>query len=368
VTDDAPISIETPWRRDAEELAERLAEWAVERFGAGTVIGNVSSPEGTGMSSETVLFEVTNTDGSRQGCVVRLAPQAEVFPVFEHYDLELQGRCMQLVGEHTSVPVPDVIHYEADTSWLGTPFLVMGRVDGVTPPDVPPYVFGGWVADLTEAERAALMDHSVRVLAELHRLTPETHDLSFLANADDGSDVIDQLLAGQRHYYDWSRGELRSELIEATFEWLDTNRPATGERVLNWGDSRIGNMLYRGVEPVAVLDWEMAGQGPREVDLAWMIFLHRFFQRMAEQYGMPGLPTFMERSDLVARYESYSGHTVTSLEWFEVYAALRFAIVSIRTSLRGVHYGQQEPVDDPDELIMFRPLLEEMLAGTYWSG
>ena len=54
------------------------------------------------------------------------------------------------------------------------------------------------------------------------------------------------------------------------------------------------------------------------------------------------------------------------LEWFEVFAALRFAIVSVRTSTRGIAYGQMEKPDDVDDLIMFRGLLEQMLAGTFW--
>ena len=44
----------------------------------------------------------------------------------------------------------------------------------------------------------------------------------------------------------------------------------------------------------------------------------------------------------------------------------RFAIVSIRTSKRGIAYGVMEEPADPDDLIMFRSLLEAMLAGTYW--
>ena len=37
------------------------------------------------------------------------------------------------------------------------------------------------------------------------------------------------------------------------------------------------------------------------------------------------------------------------------------------TSTRGIAYGQMEKPDDPDELIMFRNLLEQMLDGSYWS-
>jgi aminoglycoside phosphotransferase (APT) family kinase protein len=106
----------------------------------------------------------------------------------------------------------------------------------------------------------------------------------------------------------------------------------------------------------------MATVGPREVDLAWMIFLHEFFDDMAERFGLPGMKDFLQRDAVVAQYEEVSGHTVRDLEWFEVFAALRFAIVSVRTSTRGIAYGTMEQPDDRDDLIMFRHLLEQMLA------
>jgi hypothetical protein len=76
---------------------------------------------------------------------------------------------------------------------------------------------------------------------------------------------------------------------------------------------------------------------------------------------------FMQRHSVIGEYEALSGHQVRDLDWFEVFAALRFAIVSIRTSKRGIAYGTMEEPADPDDLIMFRNLLEAMLAGTYWS-
>ena len=63
--------------------------------------------------------------------------------------------------------------------------------------------------------------------------------------------------------------------------------------MLSWGDSRIGNMMYRDFAPVAVLDWEMAAVAPPEVDLAWMAFMHFFFESMLGKHGMSGLPDLL---------------------------------------------------------------------------
>jgi aminoglycoside phosphotransferase (APT) family kinase protein len=356
----------TPWRRDLSKVGVELENWARERLGGDATITDVSAP-GNGMSSETVLFTMQR-DGTTERYCARLAPMQDVFPVFPEYDIELQRRCMDLVRARTDVPAPEVRWVELDPQWLGTPFLVMVRLDGEAPPDIPPYVFGGWVADATPEQRAQLERTTLEVLAKLHRITPDNADLSFLARPQHGASPLDQQLGHERWYYEWAREGVSYPLIERTFDWLDANREPEGDAVLNWGDARIGNILYRDFAPSAVLDWEMATVGPCEVDLAWMIFLDRFFDDMAERFGMPSIPGFMDRSRMIAMYEEISGHTVRNLEWFEVFAALRFAIVSVRTSTRGIAYGQMEKPDDPDDLIMFRNLQEQMVdSGTYWD-
>jgi aminoglycoside phosphotransferase (APT) family kinase protein len=360
------VEFGTPWRRDLAELGTAMGAWVAETIGADATVTDVASP-GNGMSSETVLFAVRRPGGESDHYAARLAPLPELYPVFPKYDLGLQHRCMDLVRANTDVPAPEVVWNEPDSRWLGTPFLVMRRIDGEAPPDVPPYVFGGWMMDASPEQRARLQTSSVSVVARLHQITPENHDLAFLAQPEHGASPLDQQLGYQRWYYEWARDSVTYPLIERALQWLDDNRPDEGPAVFNWGDARIGNILYRDFEPVAVLDWEMATVGPAEIDIAWMIFLHRFYNDLAERFELPGIHDFMERSDVASTYESMTGRAVRALEWFEVFAALRFAVVSIRTSTRGIAYGTMEKPDDPDDLVMFRGLLEQMLDGTYWS-
>ena len=82
-----------------------------------------------------------------------------------------------------------------------------------------------------------------------------------------------------------------SPLLADCFAWLADNLPTdVGGDALSWGDSRIGNMMFRDNQVVAVLDWEMAAVAPPEVDLGWMCYLHLFFQDLAVDLGAPGLP------------------------------------------------------------------------------
>ena len=72
-------------------------------------------------------------------------------------------------------------------------------------------------------------------------------------------------------------------------------------------------MIYRDFRPVAVLDWEMATVGPRELDLAWIIFAHMVFQELAELAGLPGMPDFLREDDVRATYRDLTGVEVGDL-------------------------------------------------------
>ncbi|MDJ0114804.1 phosphotransferase family protein, partial [Rhodococcus erythropolis] len=76
----------------------------------------------------------------------------------------------------------------------------------------------------------------------------------------------------------------------------------------------------------AVLDWEMATLGPREMDLGWMAFLHRFFEDIAGLANLPGLPDFLRLPDLAHTYAEITGHAPHDLEFYVTYAALRQAV------------------------------------------
>jgi aminoglycoside phosphotransferase (APT) family kinase protein len=111
-----------------------------------------------------------------------------------------------------------------------------------------------------------------------------------------------------------------------------------------------------------VLDWEMAVLAPPEVDLAWFAYLHTFFQDLADIFEVPGLPDFMRLDDCATTYEQRSGRTPRHLRWYTAYAALRYAIISIRTTLRRVHFGETALPDDPDDFVMHRPALERLIS------
>ncbi|HZP31540.1 MAG TPA: phosphotransferase family protein, partial [Acidimicrobiia bacterium] len=296
-----------PWRRDQGELAARLSAWARSHRGAGAAVEGVRAPD-SGMANDTVLFRL---DG--EPLVARLAPAPDsLYPTFPTYDLELQQRVLELVRSRTAVPVPEVVHLERSDEWLGVPFLVTRAVDGAVASDNPPYLMdpNGWFLRATPEQRRRVEAASIDVLVQLHRVADEGDATAFLRPRTPGVTALERQLSYQRGYYEWACADRPVPALERAFDVLAVTMPANDRSVLNWGDSRPGNVMYRDFEPVAVLDWEMATVGPPEVDLAWMTFFHSFFQGMAEQYGLPGVPDLFQRKDAVAIYERLSGDTL----------------------------------------------------------
>jgi aminoglycoside phosphotransferase (APT) family kinase protein len=349
----------TPWRRDPRVVEAGLAAWARSFGGAASIVTDLRMP-GSGMANDTVLFRL---DG--EALVARLAPASDsAYPTFPTFDLEFQTRVMDLVRARTSVPVPDVVHLERSEAWLGAPFLVVRAIDGVVADDNPPYLLdpNGWFLRGSPDDWARLEASTIELFARLHTIVDDGVDTAFLRPDADGDTALARLLASHRDYYMWARDDREIPVLEHALEVLTRTLPANSRSVLLWGDGRPGNVIYDEFEPVAALDWEMAGVGPPEVDLAWTTFFQRFFADMATQYGLPPVPAMFGRAQTVAAYQRSSGETLDDLAWYEALAGLRFGIILARMSLRSIAYRQRPLPDDPDDLILFAPLLRRLLA------
>ncbi|MGD6746790.1 phosphotransferase family protein [Streptomyces sp. BH106] len=355
--------------REPEEVSRRLTAWLGRRLPGAKAV-NVTVPESNGMSSETLLFDIEHPEPPVRACALRLAADPSAYTIFPVYDMPRQYRTMRLAAERTGLPVPRVLWLEEDAGPLGAPFFVMERVAGRVPPDVMPYTYeGNWLHEATDDERERLEDASVQVLARLHDGVPAV-EASFLELPGEGSPLRRHVDA-QRAYYAWVvEGRSPSPLIESAFARLEEMWPREpGPAVLNWGDARIGNIIYEqdGFAPAAVLDWEMASLAPREVDLGWTVYLHRFFQDLTEAFGQRGLPDFLRRDRVEARYARLTGHTPRDMEFYTLYAALRHACVMLRVTYRQIHFGEATEPADADTLILHHDSLRAMVRGSYWA-
>jgi aminoglycoside phosphotransferase (APT) family kinase protein len=216
--------------------------------------------------------------------------------------------------------------------------------------------------------RVSLERGTLGVLAALHELSAG-EPVNLLYRQDDTRTSLRRHVDEQRDYYAWVASDgTESPLIERGFQWLEEHWPEeNGEPVFNWGDARIGNIVFREFAPVAVLDWEMASIGPRELDIGWMVYTHRFFQDLAEDNGLPGLPHMFRRSAVAAYYEHLTEHALHDLDFYTTYGALRHAIVMFRIARRQAKFGEATFPENPDHAILYHAHLRRMLDGAYWA-
>jgi aminoglycoside phosphotransferase (APT) family kinase protein len=305
-------------------------------------------PNAAGLSAETILFSAKWTqDGveHNRSLVARVRPSgASVFP---DYDFEAEFRAMEAVGR-AGVPAPDVLWYEPDASILGGEFIVMERRYGQVPTDDPPFTATGWVLELTAEQRGALCENAIQVLADIHAVDWRAAGLEFLDRSELGALGLDQHLAHWETVFEWAADGEPNPTVEAALQWVRDNRPDVEEPVvLNWGDARIGNMLFGDDMAVnAVLDWEMVSLGSPDLEVGWWLFLLRHH---TEGIGAPLPSGFPTREQTIARYEELTGHRLAHIDFYETFAGLRLSILMHRAGNMMIDAGLLPP-DAPMKL------------------
>jgi aminoglycoside phosphotransferase (APT) family kinase protein len=227
--------------------------------------------------------------------------------------------------DKSPVPVPHVRWFEPDAAVLGAPFFVMDFVDGLVPPDNPPYHVAGWLHDVSPGVRERIWWGAIYTMAELHALDVASLELPPLM----------QGLAQQLDYYERFLESVEKDeavpMARTALAWIKDNLPEEEELVLCWGDARIGNVMYSDKgERLAVLDWEMVTLGSPSQDVAWAWFLDRHH---SEALDVPRLEGFPSKEETVARYEAASGRTLRTFDFYEVFAGFRFCVIMARLAV-----------------------------------
>ncbi|MCY4665265.1 MAG: phosphotransferase family protein [Acidimicrobiaceae bacterium] len=308
--------------RDRAELRARLAPWLADRMGVpGLSVGAVEAPATSGVANETLLVEAYWERGGlqrRQGLAVRIASTR---PLFTGRSFRKQYLVQQALAAEPGVPVPELVGYEEDPAVLGSPFFVAERVDGLVPGDRPHYTESGFVAEASGEQRRRLWESAVDALARLHAVPAAR--LAFL-DAASGRSGLDEELHYWRDYTDrlevgpgWNR-----DMLERGWEWLIAHRPRDAASELSWGDARIGNMVFRDFEVVALLDWDTISLAGPVADLAWWIQMDRHSWELLPGLGRP--------DELVDRWEYQTGRQVVHLRWYLVFTAFRLGVIRMK--------------------------------------
>ena len=282
--------------------------------------------QASGFSSETYFFELQwlqNGEKKVENLVLRQSPAR--FQLFPEYKLELQYRVMRHL-EGSGVPVPKMYWFEEGKKVLGTPFFIMGKVEGEVCSDYPPGIHGhGLFYEATPERRRELWWRAVEVMAKIHSLDWKTLGLSFPGVPEGGTDAIDRQIAVMERWLEYGARE-SLPVLRAGFDWVKKNRFDPSRVCLCWGDPRPSNLIYRDDKVVAVLDWEMAHIGPPEFDLAYFLFCDEV---SSQSTGIPRLQGLPGEKEIIRYYEGLTGRKVENFFYHQVFQALRWAVLLV---------------------------------------
>jgi aminoglycoside phosphotransferase (APT) family kinase protein len=208
-------------------------------------------------------------------------------------------------------PVPGVAAVEIDPVYLGTPFVVMEKVDGELLWDA--------LQTADEHKRAELIRLFVGLLVELHELGVE----KLVPNAK----VSEHTLVNREVYTLRSLATHyeRSEMLPV-IDWLYERRKdvPTDRPVITHRDYHPWNVLLTEQGRPFVIDWGWQISDPR-YDLAWTLTL-------LERSGYSDF-----RNEVLVQYEAMTGKPVEHLDYFEVLATTRWLMEVTNSLMFGIN-------------------------------
>ncbi len=225
----------------------------------------------------------------------------------------------------TPVPVPAALAMCSDEAVNGSPFYVMGRVDGMAMDNERSA--DEHLPDPVARRRAG--EQVIDVMADMHRVDVDAVGLGEAARRED---FVARQLA--RFTKMWEVNKTRELPAMATLaERLAAAAPAQRYTGIVHGDYRIGNvMVDRTGTLVAVLDWELWTLGDVLADLGFV--LNNWYE--------PDDPTplvfierpptvsgdFGTRAEVLERYAARTGFDVAEVEYYRAFQHWRMAVLA----------------------------------------
>ena len=254
-----------------------------------------------GASRETWSFDAVPASGAPVPLVLRRDP-----PGSPRAGMGLEALMLR-AAETAGVPVPHLLASDDDPDILGSPFIVMTRVEGET---IPRRILRD---NEFATARPVLAGQCGRILAAIHRIPVST--ISGLARVDPVDEWRTNLDAlGEPH-----------PAFELGLRWLADHRPPPRPPAVVHGDFRNGNLIV-GPEGIrSVLDWELAHAGDPLEDLGWLCV-------RAWRFGVERpVGGFGEYRELIEAYEDASGVSIDrdALRWWEIMGTLKWGVMCI---------------------------------------
>lgn len=279
-------------------------------------VSNISRLVGIN-TKDIIFFDVENHPGWPSSVVMRKLRNFNANPL-----LSLEYEYSLLNTLHAEgIPVPRALAVEPDGKALGSPFLIMERLEGSAMlPGTQRKDFG--------AAGPRVGAQIARYLAAVHRVDVGKVARPGQADADPSQALRHHI---ERYYNQWKENRVEPSLtIESGFLWvLDNLKHLENITCLVHGDFDFRNILFTGDSVSALLDWERSHLGHPAEDLAYC-------RNEVEQ--------LMDWQEFLDVYELHGGPRISerSLRLFHVWSYLFKAMCASALSIRGYITGEHQ--------------------------
>jgi aminoglycoside phosphotransferase (APT) family kinase protein len=265
-------------------------------------------------------------DGTNEW-VLRRPPLGHVLPTA--HDMAREYRVLSALVA-TDVPVPRTFAFCDDETVNGANFYVMENVRGRilrTPDDLAP---------LTNDDAQRCSDELVDVMARIHGVDFRAAGLDDFGRPDG---YLERQVRRWNQQWEGSKAAGCPDVpaIDELARRLRAALPESGPPTIVHGDYRLDNTMLAPDDygrVVAVLDWEMATLGDPLADLGLFLL---YWGRSEAQVVATGAVIstdagFRSRDEVIDRYAKASGRPLDQLDWYEVFASYKLAII-----VAGIH-------------------------------
>lgn len=290
------------------DLAQGLAAFLEQHWSRPVKISGLAASS-AGARRANVAFDAEPEGGEARRLVATIVPTAAI--QLNHVQAEAAVRTL---ARQRQVPVPEVVAYSTDGSWVGGPFFLSERIEGQTVPrQVLRLIEERGTGDLVAGQLGA-------AVARFHRIDP--------ADAPEG---VLELAAGPPAEtalaaLETVMGGLLEPRPALTYglRWLKQHLPPPppAESMVHT-DIRTGNLIVGEDGLRAILDWEgTRRRGDPMEDVAWLALrMWRFRNDDREIGGFAGLEPF------VAAYEEAGGRfDPDRYRWWKAYGTLKWGL------------------------------------------
>ncbi len=271
-----------------------------EKLGRPQMRVTAVDPIPQGHSGFTYFVTIEDVDGPSR-YVLRLPPPGA--RIAGPADVIRQGRIMAALHE-AGLPTPAIPVLTADPVVDGRPFVLMEAVDGVR------------IEKAGKEQRP--LDISTSAVEVLQKLQALPLDRTGIGDEEPVS------LQAEMMRWAWLMQRAPEELTTRAGELgslLARSVPAERPPTLVHGDYHYGNMLFRGPEVVAVLDWEIAEIGQPLIDLGCLCIVS--VRRQYQGAPNPGGAIDVSVEDLYRLY----GADAEEMRWYLALSLYKYASI-----------------------------------------